>query len=148
MDATTTIRTGLRVTELAAAAVGVAANTIHIFEKTGVLARTLAGYRAYEASTVERLPRVGQLMWMTSRFSPGRTTSLSRRPARRRSCVGGQDLGIFSTERGRRHECWIGRLDVRGGRPRIMLSNRLALATGDPAARRRFVCVAAWQMSP
>jgi hypothetical protein len=57
---------GLRVAELAAA-VGVGADTIRFYEKTGLLlapARTVAGYRAYVASAVDRLQR----MWMTSRI--------------------------------------------------------------------------------
>ena len=47
MDATTTTGRGLRVAELAAA-VGVGADTIRVYEKTGLLlapARTPAGYR-------------------------------------------------------------------------------------------------------
>jgi DNA-binding transcriptional MerR regulator len=48
---------GLRVAELAAA-VGIGADTIRFYEKTGLLlapARTPAGYRVYEASAVHRL---------------------------------------------------------------------------------------------
>jgi DNA-binding transcriptional MerR regulator len=47
----------MRVAELAAA-VGVGADTIRFYEKTGLLqvpARTPAGYRVYEASVVDRL---------------------------------------------------------------------------------------------
>jgi DNA-binding transcriptional MerR regulator len=47
----------MRVAELAAA-VGVGADTIRFYEKTGLLlapARTPAGYRIYEASVVDRL---------------------------------------------------------------------------------------------
>jgi DNA-binding transcriptional MerR regulator len=57
MDGTITAQRGLRVTELAAA-VGVGADTIRFYEKTGLLvtpARTPAGYRVYGASAVDRL---------------------------------------------------------------------------------------------
>jgi DNA-binding transcriptional MerR regulator len=59
VDVTTTSPhpAGLRVAELAAA-VGLTADTIRYYEKAGLLpapARTAAGYRAYQASAVERL---------------------------------------------------------------------------------------------
>ena len=57
MDGTIAWQRGLRVAELAAA-VGVGADTIRFYEKTGLLlapARTAAGYRVYEASAVDRL---------------------------------------------------------------------------------------------
>jgi DNA-binding transcriptional MerR regulator len=57
MDGTITGQRGLRVAELAAA-VGVGADTIRFYEKTGLLvapARTPAGYRVYGASAVDRL---------------------------------------------------------------------------------------------
>jgi DNA-binding transcriptional MerR regulator len=57
MDGTIAGQRGLRVAELAAA-VGVGADTIRFYEKTGLLlapARTAAGYRVYEASAVDRL---------------------------------------------------------------------------------------------
>jgi DNA-binding transcriptional MerR regulator len=57
MGGTITAQRGLRVAELAAA-VGVGADTIRFYEKTGLLlapARTPAGYRVYEASAVDRL---------------------------------------------------------------------------------------------
>jgi DNA-binding transcriptional MerR regulator len=57
MDGTITAQRGLRVAELAAA-VGVGADTIRFYDKTGLLlppARTPAGYRVYEASAVDRL---------------------------------------------------------------------------------------------
>jgi DNA-binding transcriptional MerR regulator len=58
MDATKTTEGGLRVAELAV--VGVGADIIRFYEKTGLLlapARTPAGYRlSLEASAVDRLP--------------------------------------------------------------------------------------------
>jgi DNA-binding transcriptional MerR regulator len=57
MDATTTTGRGMRVAKWAAA-VGVGADTIRYYERTGLLlapARTPAGYRVYEASAVDRL---------------------------------------------------------------------------------------------
>jgi MerR family copper efflux transcriptional regulator len=57
MDGTTAAQRGLRVAELPAA-VGVGANTIRFYEKTGLLlapAPRPAGYRVYEASAVDRL---------------------------------------------------------------------------------------------
>jgi MerR family regulatory protein len=56
MNATMTPRRGLRVAE-PAAAVGVSADTIRYYERTGLLlarARTPSGYRAYEASRKTR----------------------------------------------------------------------------------------------
>jgi DNA-binding transcriptional MerR regulator len=56
MDATTTVR-GLRVAQLADT-VGVAPDTVRYYERAGLLpapARTPAGYRAYDASAVDRL---------------------------------------------------------------------------------------------
>jgi hypothetical protein len=57
MDATTTTGRGLRVAELAAA-VGVGADTIRVYEKTGVLLAPaeLRRLPAYGASAVGRLP--------------------------------------------------------------------------------------------
>jgi hypothetical protein len=117
---------GLRVAEFAAA-VGVGADTSRFYEKMGLLlapARTPAGYRAYVASAVDRL----QLIWMTSRFKSRQHQPVSPRPLRRKSCIGGQDLGIFPTEPGISHESCDRAAGCPGGRPRIILSNRLALA--------------------
>ena len=57
MDVTTATARGLRVAELAEA-VGVSPDTIRYYERAGLLpapARTPAGYRAYDASAVDRL---------------------------------------------------------------------------------------------
>src|SRR5690349_24171477 len=57
MSATTAAPRGLRVAELADA-VGLSPDTIRYYERAGLLpppARTRAGYRAYDASAVERL---------------------------------------------------------------------------------------------
>lgn len=57
MSATTAAPRGLRVAELADA-VGLRPDTIRYYERAGLLpppARTPAGYRAYDASAVERL---------------------------------------------------------------------------------------------
>jgi DNA-binding transcriptional MerR regulator len=57
MSTTRTDHSGLRVSELAAAA-GVAPDTVRYYERAGLLApppRTSAGYRAYDRNAVDRL---------------------------------------------------------------------------------------------
>jgi hypothetical protein len=80
--------------------------------------------------------------WCSSRglcdLGPG-STSLSHRPPRRRSCIGGHDLGIFSDGAWQTSRIGaIGRLDVRDVDPgSMMVSNRLALAVIPSAASVR-----------
>jgi hypothetical protein len=107
---------GLGVAEFAAA-VGVGADTIHFYEKTGLLlapARTPAGYRAYAASAVDRL----QLMWMTSRFKSGQHQAVSPRPPKEKILHWRSKARHPSDGAWRRSRiAAIARPDVSGGRP-------------------------------